>query len=878
MPHPTRPTHCRAALPHLGPRTSAALAALAGGVVALAAAGVGAQHTGDPQPGSAPAVPGRPPEPRPEAPATPPRGPAAAPTPPPPPPPAAGPAEPSRLNPALEPFENRLIREVKFIGLSVEDEALIRNQVRSAAGRPLSQQTVQEDIARCTRLGRFKDISARIQPFEDQTVLLTFEFAATPIIADVQVVGNRQISDGELRGEVSILAGTPVDRFQLDRTLRRIEDLYRKKGYYQAQVTIDQEELDKQGIVLFRIREGERLKVRVIQFEGNTSFPSGQIRPEIKTEEADWFTSGTLDDNLLDQDVATIVKFYRDRGHLDVRADRQVRPSPDGKEAILTFLIDEGPVYTLRSARAVLDTGNVAEAKPPTVLTPAQIGTLLPIKPGDTYSVARVTAAVDLIRDAYGQMGYVDASVAKAEVRDPNSPQVDLLLIIREGTPTKTGLVVIKGNDLTQEKIIRRQVRVLPDRPLDTTAVRDTEELLEATNLFAGPREGRPAPRVTIQNPDPANPGYRDVLIEVDEKNTGSLGFGAAVSSDSGVIGQITLTQRNFDLYDTPDSFGEFFTGKAFRGAGQIFNIALQPGTETSNYSIGLTEPSLFGSEYTLGGALSYRQRQFDEYDEDRLAATSSIGRVFGQRWSGNVSVRAEAIDIYDVAPFAADDIKQFSGESTLSGVGVRLTRSTLNSRVRPTGGTRFDVSAEWIGALSGDYDFTKLGASHQVYLTLNEDYLGRKTTLTFKTEAFYIPQDVSDVPVFERYYLGGRSFRGFAFRGVSPRGLFDDDLNPATPSVPGQDPVGGTWAFFFGPEVEFPLVQKIISVVAFMDTGTVTNEIGFDQYRVSVGGGVRLYLPQLGPAPLAFDFGFPIAKQDGDDERLFSFAVDLPF
>ena len=848
------------------------MAALAGGVLALGATALRAQPAPPPD-----APPGTPPPSAPASPAPPASSPAAAPAPPP------GPTEPSRLNPALDPFENRLIREVKFNGLSAQDEQLIRNQVRSVAGRPLSQQTVQEDIARCTRLGRFKDISARIQPFEDQTVVLLFDFAATPIITDVQVVGNRQIADGELRGEVSILAGTPVDRFQLDRTLRRIEDLYRKKGYYQAQVVVDQEELEKQGIVLFRIREGERLKVRVIRFEGNTTFPTKQIRPSIKTEEADWFTSGTLDDNLLDQDVAEITKFYKDRGYLDVRADRQVRPSPDGKEAILVFLIDEGPVYTLRSARAVLADEASADAaspnaKPPTVLSPAQIAGLLPLKPGDTYSVNKVTQAVDSIRDAYGQMGYVDATVTRAELRDPNSPQVDLLLIVREGTPSKTGLVVIKGNDLTQQKVIRRHVRVYPDRPLDTTAIRDTEELLALTNLFAGPRERRTAPRATIQAADPANPGYRDVLIEVEEKNTGSLGFGAAVSSDAGLIGQISLTQRNFDLYDIPDSFGEFFTGKAFRGAGQTFNIAIQPGTQVSNYSIGLSEPSLFGSAYSVGGSGAYRQRRYDEYDEDRFTGLLSIGRSFGQRWSGAVTARAENIDLFNINAFSADDIKMSAGTSTLSGLGARLSRSTLNSRIRPSGGTKFDAGFEYVGAMGGDYDFSKLSADYQIFLTLDEDFLGRKTILTLKTNALYIPEGPQNVPVYERYYLGGRSFRGFAYRGVSPRGLYDHDQNPATPSIRGNQPVGGTWSFFFGPEVEVPLFQKVISLVGFIDTGTVSNDIGFDQYRISAGMGLRLYLPQLGPAPLAFDFGFPVTKQTGDAERVFSFAVDLPF
>jgi len=126
--------------------------------------------------------------------------------------------------------------------------------------------------------------------------------------------------------------------------------------------------------------------------------------------------------------------------------------------------------------------------------------------------------------------------------------------------------------------------------------------------------------------------------------------------------------------------------------------------------------------------------------------------------------------------------------------------------------------------------------------------------------------------PTFEKFYLGGRSFRGFDYRSISPRG---------TPRVVGGDPdvaVGGDWEIFLGAQYEFPVVDRFISVVVFCDSGTVVNSPGFDQYRVSVGTGIRMHIPQLGPAPLAFDFGFPIIKEETDKKKTFSFSVQLPF
>ena len=113
---------------------------------------------------------------------------------------------------------------------------------------------------------------------------------------------------------------------------------------------------------------------------------------------------------------------------------------------------------------------------------------------------------------------------------------------------------------------------------------------------------------------------------------------------------------------------------------------------------------------------------------------------------------------------------------------------------------------------------------------------------------------------------------RGFKFRTVSPKGIRHDTMTQ------GDDPVGGTWMFFAGTEVQQPLYKDIVSGVVFIDTGTVSDEVSFSEYRVSVGVGIRLFIEPLGPVPLAFDFGFPLLKEDGDDERLFSFSIDLPF
>lgn len=777
----------------------------------------------------------------------------------------------------LIPYQDRPIREIRLEGVPPADQQLVRNQIRSRAGSPLSAESVREDVQRLNRLGRFKRILAKAQPFDDGSIALIYEFVQTPIITDVAVSGNRQISDQDIAAVVSLLKDTPVDEFQLGNAKARILKLYRDKGYFTADVVIDQKELEQTGTVLFKITEGERLRVTEIRFDGADSFTHGELMSVVKTKTAGIFESGPVDPEVLDQDVAAIIAFYKDRGYLDVQADRQLVFAPNSREAIVKFIVREGLVYTLRSVKAesIAQGEKPGERLPLRVYTTEQIAGLLTIKAGDAYSVDKLRKSLDELENAYTQQGYVDVRIERYEKRDPDKPEVDLILRINEGERWLTGLVKVTGNDVTQKKVIMRELDQAPDRPLNLTFRRiqgerkslDSERRLNELRLFE-PQ----SVNVTVQPEDPATPGYRDLLVEVKETNTGALTFGAAVTSDAGVIGTLGLNQRNFDLFDVPDSAGELFTGQAFRGAGQVFDIQLQPGTETQTYQISLADPRLFDSEYTGSILGYYRTREYDEYDEARLGVRPSLGRRFGERWTAAGFIRYEDIDITNIDEFAIEDLFEVEGQSTISGIGARLVRSTVDSRFRPSRGTRFEAEAELVGALGGDYNFTKLSAEHQVFITVGEDFLGHRSVLQLKTSASYIPEGPDEAPIFERYFLGGRSFRGFEFRTISPKGV------RAIDGVLTDEPAGGTFSFFIGAEIEKPIFKDVISIAGFIDSGTVDDDITFDNYRVSAGVGLRLYIPALTPVPFAFDFGFPIIKRYGDQERVFSFSFDIPF
>jgi len=810
----------------------------------------------------------------------------------------------------LESFEGRPIRAIvlrrplarpspdeptQYGPVTEELSGLVMNQLRAIPGTPYRQETITEDITRLTRLSRFRQVDSYAQLMDDGSVTITYTLVTQPIVVAVQSVGNRKLTDQDIQKEVDFVLGTSVDRYQLDRACRRIENLYREKGYYLVQVTIDEQALEDSGIVLFRVREGERLKVTDIRFEGNRAFSPRELRSAIKTTEAGLLDKGALDDDTLDSDVASLVAFYRDRGYLDARVGRTYRPSLNGREAIVTFQVEEGRLYTLRNvtlyypelrhptdyataelARAAAGPGELVFPRAQGqyivhamgVFSTEQVIGLMKLKPGDVYSQNLVRKSLESIRSAYGQLGYVDARVVPSELRDIQDPRVDLLIEVREGQRFQTGEVLIHGNDITRDRVIRRFVLPTPDRPANNLSLDESRKRLNATRLF----DIKEPVRLTYQDADPIDQEYRDLLVEVKETNTGKFLLGASVGSDLGVAGRIAVEQNNFDVTDTPDSFDEFFSGRAFRGGAQKFKLELVPGNDFSNYSISLGEPSLFESDYGGNISLFYREANYDEYTEDRTGTRWGFGRVFGSRWNVNFPFRVENINLRNVAPNEPTDVFEFIGTNLLTGAGITVGRSTLNDPFRPSLGRQIEFAFEQVGAMGGDFDFSVFRAEHRIYIPIHEDFLGRRTVFNWKTKVGYIPQDKNDVPVYERFYLGGQSFRGFEFRAVSPVGIANDTGQPT------DDPVGGTWMFFTGIELSQPVYEDVLSIIGFVDTGTVTYSPGFEEYRVSVGFGFRLYFPGFSPAPLAFDLGFPLLRQDTDSERVFTFAVDIPF
>ncbi len=745
------------------------------------------------------------------------------------------------------PQEGRPIQRIEFIGLTHVAETYARALLKLKPGDPYDRRPVEDDITRLIKSGKFDDVRAEPR-IEQDALILVFRVVERPFVEAVEFSGNRKFKARDLQAEVELSPGAPISEFALTQAVANIERKYKEAGYYYVEVTVDRERLPDR-IVRFSISEGPRVRVRRILFEGNASIPAARLQEKLETTTYLWiFRTGDFDEDRAERDAASLQNYYKDRGFLDARAGYQLEFDPTGRDLAVTFVIDEGPQYLVRELNF---RGNA-------VFTSEELALALRLHPDAVFDADVLKDDVRRLVERYGALGYIYADVRTdwAYARDPGF--VDLTLTISEREQFRFGRIVIRGNSRTQDKVVRRELRFFPEEVYDATAVRRAEQRLVETRLFT---------EATI-TPVGNQPGVRDALVRIEEADATTVLFGVGVTSNSGLVGSISIENRNFDLFDRPRDAREFFKGRAFRGAGQTLRLLVEPGTEFTRARLDFREPYLLDQNLGFGTGVYLFERDRGEWDERRIGFNVSFDHRFRQGWLDNwaaeAAFRFENVNIGDTDWLTAKRIRDDRGDHWLTSVKGTLVRDTTDSRFLPTRGNRLTVSWEQAGALGGDFSFGKLIADAAQHYTLHTDSSDRKHVLSLSGTLGNI---FGYAPVFERFFGGGiGSIRGFEFRGVSPRAGWREDR------------VGGDFQLLTNAEYSFPLVGTSVRGVAFVDMGTVEENFEINAWRASVGLGARIYIKFFGPIPLAFDFAWPVAKEDEDDTQVFSFSFGTTF
>ena len=669
------------------------------------------------------------------------------------------------------------------------------------------------------------------------------------VINSIEFENNRKYKDKTLLKKLDFEVGGYIDPILAESSRRTIIEFYRSKGYPHAEVMLNIKKLSE-GHVIYTIVKGPRIRIKSVRFKGNKAIKTNDLKNTIKkTKTRSWLLWPVYyTEEKIAEDVEKLRTFYYTQGFLNHRISVQ-------GQTHITFIIEEGPLYKLRN---VTLRGN-------TIFDSETLLADFNLESGQTYYQQKAQMHTKRILKLYREDGYVDALVRQRLRFVPEANVVDLEYEITEGKKFRIGKIDITGNEQVHDKAIRRILDEYDFSPgelynADIAPKQGGGQLERYVQMMTLSEEAMIRP----SKPADGTSDRLDALVDITEGLTGMWNPGVAVGSDSGVVGQVIWQQRNFDIQDWPESFGEFITMRAFKGAGQSLRVALQPGTQVSYYSVTFTEPYFQDRPTSLDVVGSSFERWRESHNEKRKKAYIGFEQRLKNHWRPSFGFRIEDVEVIDLDFDAPQEIIDVKGHNMLLGVRLGIGRDMRDDRYTPSDGYRFDVGHEQV---TGDYDFGILKGTTVGYKTLYEDLLGRRTVLALKLLA---ATTVSDAPPFEKFYAGGTGtygIRGFEYRGISTRGLQTN-----VPSPVRKDPIGSDWIFLANTEITIPLVGENIGALFFLDSGTIDT----GRYRAAIGAGIEISIPQLlgTRVPMRFEFATPLAKDEDDETQVFSFYM----
>jgi len=736
----------------------------------------------------------------------------------------------------------------------------ILSKLRSRVGDSFDPQTAAEDVKRITELTGIQRGWYNTSIVDGQ-VRLIFVVVERNVVRSIEFTGNKKYKAETLRKKLDFKKADFLDPIMAEAGRGKILEHYHNKGFAFATVALDMQELSK-GKVVYTINEGNRVKITSINYTGNNKIGLKEIKKVSKLKKKRFtFWPVYYVKEHIEKAITNLQNAYYKRGFLNVSINVQEKFNADKSRVELTCIINEGAAYTVDK---ITLTGNKQ-------FDDEQLLPELKIQQGKVFNKLKGDSDVKQLNKLYRESGFIDATVEQ-ELKFIAEDKVDAGFMINEGRRFRIGQVNIIGNEQTQDRVIRRildEYDFTPGNFYNADIARgDGTGYLEKMI-----RSNAYTESATIMPAESVKTDQKDALVTIVEGKTGMVMAGAGVSADMGAIGQLVFDERNFDIKNRPKSFYEFITGKAFKGAGQHLRIALEPGTEVSQYSISFTEPYLKDKPISLDLVGSSWERAREAYDEERLKGFLGFEKRYKSRWRRSLSFRFENVDVSSIDLDAPKEIRDVKGSNLITAIRLGISRDLTDDRFNPTTGHIFDIGYE---QAAGDHTFGKLSGFYQKFRTIREDLAERKTILATK---LYGATIIGDAPPFEKFYAGGSGtyygIRGFDYRGVSTRGVPTTVDGLPIAGAKKKDPIGSDWIILANAEVIVPLVGDNFSALFFVDSGMIDS----GGPRASVGTGIQILIPQwFGPVPMRFELATPLLK-DGDDEtQVFSFSIGRLF
>jgi len=742
-----------------------------------------------------------------------------------------------------------VVRQIEITGNRRVEAATVRSYLDFTVGSRYDDARINSSLRALFATGLFADVS--IVPQGSTVVISVVE---NPIINKVAFEGNSEVDTETLQSEVRLKSRAVYTHARALADAQRIADVYRRQGRFAA--TVDPQLIDlgdSRVNLVFEINEGNATKVKSINFIGNNVFSDSQLRDIISTTQSGWFdyftSGGIYDPERLNLDRELLRQYYLKNGYADVRVlAANAELARDGSGFFLTFTIDEGPRYTFGDVRIE---NVLPELRPETLQ-----GAILTLS-GDVYNASDIDKTVEKLTLATAEEGFAFARVRPRADRDPVARTINLTYIVDEGARIYIERINVVGNGRTKDHVIRREIRLVEGDAYNPLLVDRAKDRLKNLGFFK---------KVQVRR----KPGSsRDrVIIDfvIEEQPTGELAFGGGYSTSEGVIGDISLTERNL------------------MGNGQFLRLKLSGSLTRAQVDLSFTEPRFLDKNLSAGFDLFHKEVDLSDQASYKSRSTGINLRV-GFPLTENIWLtthyRLKRDQLYDVDSDASLAVQDAEGNQLTSMLGGSVRYDTRNHPNNPNEGLYFTLGTDFAG-VGGDVKYARVQGEARAYYPLFNSI-----TLVGRVTAGHVEGiGGEDVRLLDVFYKGGELVRGFDKAGIGPRDLSAED-----------SALGGTTFWGATAEVRFPLPYLSetlgISGAVFADAGSLFGVSGRaedllgstctsngclvddNSIRASVGGSV-LWSSPLGP--LRFDYAVPLKSESYDEERRFRFGAATKF
>ena len=732
-----------------------------------------------------------------------------------------------------------IITGVQIQGNVRAEPETIRSYLQLKEGQPYDAAAADRSLKSLFGTGLFADVV-----IEMQGSTLVVKVTENPIINRVAFEGNRKIEDDKLRDEVQSRPRQVFTRARVQSDVERILTIYRRSGRYNASVEPKVINLEQGRVdLVFEINEGDVTGVQRISFVGNQAFSDGTLRGKIRTVESAWFRFLSSDDRYdpdrVNLDRELLRKFYLSEGYADFRVVSAVAELAPNREGFyLTFTISEGERYKFGKVEVSTRFQGLDVDVLQSYLTMAQ---------GEWYDADEIEKTVTALQDIVGSLGYAFVEVRPNVRRNKDDLTVDVVFDIQEGPRVYVERINISGNTRTLDKVIRREFRLAEGDAFSTAKVRRSQQRLKNLGFFE---------KADISAQPGSAPDKTNIEVQVVEQSTGDISFGAGFSTTAGILGDVSIKERNL------------------LGKGQELRLGVSIGTLSTMIDLSFTEPYFLDRPMAAGFDIfrtSNDRQNIASYSDRTIGFSLRSGWAYSEFIRQSVRYTLRQTDIYNVQPYASWVVQANAGTSVVSEVSETLAWDTRDTRLNTTKGFLLRNS-QAVAGLIGTEQYYRTTIDAVYFQSLFEDVV----ISAGGSAGLVLPYNGSSLRLNNLFFIGGDTLRGFQVGGIGPRDSVTTDA------------LGGTYFWTGTTELSFPLgLPKEIGLIgkAFMDLGTLWGLGGPAQYsntvltsntvRVSTGVGVQWISPF---GPIRIDYAFPLVKDPWDKTENIRFSFGTRF